>query len=96
MHCQCNLILNFSFHRTDEAERDAKFVEEKKLVDIGFPAARLSRQEETKLRIELQKQLKKNPEIEKLARHLKCKEWNAMLCDPLSMNNIKCFAVFYF
>lgn len=69
-----NLIdFGIYFHPTGEADHQKKFEEEKKLVDIGFPAARLTRQQETKLRMEFQKQIKNNPEIEKLARHLKCK-----------------------
>lgn len=67
------LCVIYIFAATGEAERIREYEEEKKLVDIGFPAARLSRQEETKLRIEYQKQVKHNPEIEKLARHLKRK-----------------------
>lgn len=57
-----------------EAEKVNRLKNEKKAVDIGFPAARLSRSEETKLRIEQQKKLKNNPEIEKLSRHLKRKQ----------------------
>lgn len=56
-----------------EENRRKEFETERKPVDIGFPAARLSRSEETKLRIQQQKQIKTNPEIEKLARHLKCR-----------------------
>lgn len=50
------------------------FEAEKKAIDIGFPAARLSRSEETKLRSEYRQYLKKNSEIEKNSRHLKCKK----------------------
>lgn len=56
-----------------EANREKEFEEEKRAIDIGFPAARLSRTDETKLRMQYQNQIKNNPEIEKLARHLKCK-----------------------
>lgn len=56
-----------------EANRKKEFEEEKRAIDIGFPAARLSRTDETKLRMQYQNQIKNNPEIEKLARHLKCK-----------------------
>lgn len=65
-------MVNFFFF-LGEANRKKQFEVEKKLVDIGFPAARKSRTEETKLRMQLQKEIKENPEIEKLARHLKCK-----------------------
>lgn len=56
-----------------EENRKKEFEDEKKPVDIGFPAARLSRTDETKLRIQHKSQLRTNAEIEKLARHLKCK-----------------------
>lgn len=64
---------NGNFLFPDEAEKLKRFEDEKKAVDIGFPAARLSRAQETKLKMEHQKQLKNNPEIERLSRHLKCK-----------------------
>lgn len=56
-----------------EEERRKQFAVEKKPVDIGYPAARLSRSEETKLKTEHRKNLRNNPEIERLSRHLKCK-----------------------
>lgn len=59
----------------DEAEKQKKFEKEKKPVDIGFPAVRLSRSEETKLKLEHRQYLKNNSEIERLSRHLKCKEY---------------------
>lgn len=49
------------------------FEDEKKAVDIGFPSARVSRSEQTKLKYEYRQYLKENTEIEKLSRHLKCK-----------------------
>lgn len=57
-----------------EEEKLKKFEEEKKTVDIGFPPARMSRSEETKLKLEHRQNLKKNSEFEKLSRYLKCKE----------------------
>lgn len=57
-----------------EGEKRKQFEAEKKAVDIGFPAVRLSRAEETKLKSEHRQQLRKNTEIEKLSRHLKCKK----------------------
>lgn len=60
-------------HFLGEEDKRSMFEEEKKPVDIGFPAARLSRSAETKLKMEQRQHLKKNPEIEKLSRHLQCK-----------------------
>lgn len=54
------------------ADKRKRFQDEKKAVDIGFPAARMSRAEETKLRMEYRQQLKDQPEIEKLSRSLQC------------------------
>lgn len=45
-------------------------------MDIGFPAARLSRSEETKMKMEYRAELKKNPQIEKLSRNQQCKNFN--------------------
>lgn len=56
-----------------EEQKKAKFQGEKKLVDIGYPVARLSRAEETKLKTEHRQNLKNNPEIERLSRRLECK-----------------------
>lgn len=55
-----------------EEEKKKQFEAEKKAVDIGYPVARLSRSEETKLKTEHRLNLKNNPEIERLSRHLKC------------------------
>lgn len=55
-----------------EEEKRKQFDAEKKAVDIGYPVARLSRSEETKLKTEHRQKLKNNPEIERLSRHLKC------------------------
>lgn len=63
-------VLNFF---AGEENKKKEFEDEKRPVDIGFPAARLNRSEETKLRLQYNNQIKNNPEIEKLARHLKCK-----------------------
>lgn len=56
-----------------EEQKKATFEAEKKLVDIGYPVARLSRTEETKLKTEHRQKLKNNPEIERLSRRLECK-----------------------
>lgn len=56
-----------------EKERKQKFVEEKKLVDIGFPAHRISRAEETKLKAEHRRKIKSDPDIERRSRKLERK-----------------------
>lgn len=63
----------FFDHFVDEEEKKKQFEEEKKAVDIGFPAARITRAEAANLKSEHRKMLQSNPEIEKLSRHLKCK-----------------------
>lgn len=55
-----------------EEKKRKKFEEEKRPVEIGFPAVRLSRSEENKLRFELRSKLKENPEFERKARKLDC------------------------
>lgn len=44
-----------------------------KLVDIGFPALKVSRSETTKLKTEHFKQIRSDPNYERLARTEKCK-----------------------
>lgn len=61
------------FHILGEADKKKQFEAEKKSVDIGFPAMRLSRSEETQMRIEYRSRLKNNPQLEKLSRNLQCK-----------------------
>lgn len=56
-----------------ERKKKQKFVEETKAVDIGFPANRMPRSEESKLRSEHRRKIKSDPEIEKLSRKLQCK-----------------------
>lgn len=56
-----------------ENEKVQQFVEEKKMVDIGFPAHRLSRAEETKLKMNYRQKIKENPNIERQSRKLECK-----------------------
>lgn len=56
-----------------EKKNKERFVEEKKLVDIGFPAHRMLRSEETRLKAEHRRKIKCNPEIEKKSRKLQCK-----------------------
>lgn len=63
---------NLIFFELGEEEKLKKFEEEKKPVEIGFPAVRLSRSEENKLRFELRQQLRDTPELEKKARKLEC------------------------
>ena len=55
-----------------EEQRRSEFVEEKKNVDIGFPAHRLTRSQETELRIAHHKHLKQHPELEIKSRKLQC------------------------
>lgn len=61
-----------SFNSLDDNDKKKEFEEEKKPVDIGFPTNRLSRSVETKLRLEHREKLKKDSEMEKKARLLKC------------------------
>lgn len=63
------LLLNF----VESKEEKQKFVAEKKLVNIGFPAARMSKSEETKEKIEHRKRQKSDPEFERLSRRTECK-----------------------
>lgn len=62
---RCNIL--------GENRKRQKFAEEKKSVDIGFPAHRMLKSEETKLKAEHRRQIKSNPEIEKQSRKLQCK-----------------------
>lgn len=55
-----------------EKKKRQRFVEEKKSVDIGFPAHRMLRSEETKLKAEHRQKIKLDPEIEKQSRKLQC------------------------
>lgn len=66
-------IFLHSLKSLDEADKLKTFESEKKPVDIGFPAMRLTRSEETKMKAEHRAKLKNNPQIEKLARNLQCK-----------------------
>lgn len=63
-----------------EEKQRSEFVEEKKNVDIGFPAHRLTRSQETELRIAHHKHLKQHPELEIKARKLQCGFYFYRIC----------------
>lgn len=67
------MVFFFFWLDPGEEQRKSKFVEEKKNVDIGFPAHRISRSQETDLRLAHHKHLKEHPELEVKSRKLQCR-----------------------